>query len=304
MGLIVNANAGRVRRRYLAGNRFWEGLLPDSAVRITEFVSDLPEAVSALASQNVRVVASLGGDGTIHRTINAMIRQYGEAQMPMVLPLAGGTLNGVAHAVGTRRAAEIALRGALDAIDRDCAEIRTQSLLRVHNSTSSQQHVGFTIASGLAARAVEHYTSRTNRGLPGAAATSLLPVTSAVFGGAFYDPVALNLTVDDEPWSAATHTFVAGVLANPFLWFRPFGDASRREGRFFAVAATMRPSQIAPQLWKIFRGRCNHPGLRMHQAADAHLRLSESFVIDGEVFPEHRDSDIRISTGPAIRFLR
>lgn len=300
----MNANAGRVRRRYLAGNRFWEGLLPDHAVRITEFVSDLPEAVAALASQNVRVVASLGGDGTIHRTINAMIRQYGKAQMPMVLPLAGGTLNGVAHALGTRRAAEIALRGALDAIDRDCAEIRTQSLLRVHNATSSQQHVGFTFASGLAARAVEHYTSRTNRGLPGAAATSLLPVTSAVFGGTFYDPVALNLTVDDEPWSAETHTFVAGVLANPVLWFRPFGDASRREGRIFAVAATMRPSQIAPRLWKIFRGRCNHPGLRMHQAADAHLRLSESFVIDGEVFPEHRDSEIRISTGPAIRFLR
>lgn len=303
LGLIVNANAGRVKRRYLPHNRFWERLLPESAVRITHAPADLHEAVPALKAQDVRVVACLGGDGTLHYAIEAMIHHYGEDQLPLVLPLGGGTLNGVAHALGTGGVADTTLSGAMDAIERDAAEIRTQSLLRIRNACNGNQHFGFTFAAGLAARAAKRYYNRTNPGLIDVAATSLLPVTTAIFGGEFYAPVALDLRIDGEPLSGETHTVVAGVLANPFLWFRPFGNETCGDAQFHVVAASMRPAEIAMRLWKIFRGRCDHPGISTGRANAVSLRWSEGFVIDGELFSQHQDSDIRISMGPAIQFL-
>jgi Diacylglycerol kinase catalytic domain len=90
LGLIVNANAGRVRAHLLTKDRFWEGLLPEASVRITRTLPELHAAVSAFEAQGVGVVACLGGDGTLNRTVGALLQRYGGEGTPAVFPLAGG----------------------------------------------------------------------------------------------------------------------------------------------------------------------------------------------------------------------
>src|SRR5437867_5089682 len=116
IGLIANASAGggAVRRRYLRRTPFWHSHIADSQVHITTSLAELDAAIVSLRDQRVEVLAVLGGDGTLHHAVDALLRHYpseaGSLATPIVLALGGGTMNGVPRALGTRGRPEDVLR--------------------------------------------------------------------------------------------------------------------------------------------------------------------------------------------------
>lgn len=303
IGLIVNANARRVRRRFLRRHRFWQAHLPDTAVRITHTMQELDETVSAFKSQGVQIVACLGGDGTLSQTIGSLYHYFGADRLPIVLPLAGGTLNGATRALGTAGQPDGILLSALEAIKSGNLATKVQCVLKISNACDDREQLGFTFAAGLAARATKLYYRRAHPTALDAVRVSCVPVTAAVSGSAFYASVDLAGTRDGKPLLPDAHTVVAGVLENPFLWFKPFGDVERCDGFFHVTTVSMRPAQIAFNLWKLFRGRYDHPGLCKKTATALSLKGTDGYVMDGELFSTPGGFDIRLTLGPSIRVL-
>lgn len=303
LGLIVNAHARRVRRDFLPKDRFWEGLLSDAAVRITSTLPELEDAVMEFVGRGIDVVACLGGDGTMHRTVGALLRLRQSESGPSVLPMAGGTLNGLAHAHGTAGKPAQTLRLALAVAGTGRLTGRERRLLNVRSASYGAPLYGFTFAAGLPARAAKIYYRQANPGVLDAVRVSLIPVTAAVLGGGFYAPTRLEVTIDGATPLSEPHTIVAGVVENPFLWFRPFGPLRRDAVGFHVTVASMRPREIAPRLWKMYSGRCSHPRLYTGTAEAATIRGEEGFVIDGEWFPFHEQFEVQLTSGPVIRIL-
>ena len=305
LGLIVNPAARGVKRRYLGPKPFWRAHLPDECVRLTRSLDELDRAVVAFREAGVRVVAGLGGDGSLHHLVDTLLRHYDEATTPIVLALAGGTMNGLPRALGTGGQPEVVLRAAVAALEGKVSPpTRMRYLLRVTDIIHGRTRHGFGFAAGLVYRAFQEYHRRPEPGLVDAVRASLLPLGAAFLGGSFYDGIRLDVQAGGAPWlPEPPHTVVASVVDNPVLWFQPFGAPLGDAGVFHLAATSMEPGEIAPRLWSIFRGRCRHPRLRADRIREATVRGETGYLIDGDLYPSGGVVDLRLTIGPRLRFL-
>ena len=100
VAVLLNANAGRVRRRHAA---LVSEVLPDAFLVWTRSLEEANDAVEALLESGVETVFAGGGDGTISDLANRLIR-YAHAPRLGILRL--GTGNALATWVGARTVAE------------------------------------------------------------------------------------------------------------------------------------------------------------------------------------------------------
>lgn len=304
LGLIVNAAARRVRRRFAGRDPFWRMHVPEGLVRVTRSLEELDAAVVAFRAEAVRVVAVLGGDGSLHQLVDALLRIYSGKETPTVLALAGGTMNGLARALGTGGGPEAMLRATIAALQKGALTIRERHVLRIADAQDGRVRHGFSLATGLVYRAFQDYYRDPEPGLRDAVRASLRPLSAALFGGPFYEGVQLDVRVGGAPWLAESpHTLVASVLDQPLLWFRPFGAPLGDTAEFHLAATSMRPREIAPRLWSIFRGHCHHPRLRIDRSRDAIVRGNIGYLIDGDLYPGGGATDVRLTVGPRLGFL-
>ncbi len=302
-GLIVHASARRVRRRHLRRDRFWEGLMPPEAVFVTRHQADLDAAMAVLRERGVRAIACLGGDGSMHCLVAAMLRHFRpDDDLPVLLPLEGGTLSGLARAFGTGGRAEGVVRAALAELAAGRVPAVEVRLLEVSDPSSAPPRYGFTFAAGTAARAAALYDRKVGRGIP-AAVEVMLAAFLAIFDGRPLEQVELVVTINGELVRPAPHTVAVGVVERPFLWFTPFGQKPVRADEFRLVTVSMRPREMALRLWQIIRGRCRHPGVRLGAATALAVCGKGGYVIDGELFFQDGDFGVQISTGPTIRIF-
>jgi hypothetical protein len=252
------------------------------------------------------VVASLGGDGSLHHLVEELLRQHGETGAPMVLALAGGTMNGLPRTLGTGGSPERVLRSIV-AVLAEGGEpaVRARRLLTVTDAAQGCTRHGFGFATGLVFRAFQEYYRAVEPGLADAIRASVLPLRAALFGGAFFAPVRLEVEVEGAPWMRdPPHTLVASVTDHPLLWFRPFGAPLGEAPAFHLAALAMRPGEIAPRLWALFRGHCRHPRLRIGQVHEATVRGDTGYLIDGDLYPPGAGMDLRLCVGPRLRFVQ
>lgn len=303
LGLVVNASARTVKRR-LGRTPFWSTMLPTRLVRITQNLEELDSAIDAFRGEGVSVVGVLGGDGSVHHLVDTLLRRYPESETPLVLALAGGTMNGVARALGTGGAPERVFHAALAVLAADAPSIEVHRVLRIEDRRAGGIRHGFGFATGLVYRAFEDYYRAPAPGLTDAVRASLRPFTAALLGSSFYSGLHLDVCSGGSPWlPEPAHSLVASVLDQPLLWFRPFGAGLGDTAAFHLAATAMRPHEIAWRLWSIFRGRCRHPRLRVDHCQDATVRGNIGYLIDGDLYPGGGVTDVRLTVGPRLRFL-
>ncbi len=304
LGLIVNAAARRAKRRLADRDPFWLTYVPARLVRLTHSLEELDAAVRAFRNEGVGVVAVLGGDGSLHHLVDAVLRYYPASEAPPLLALAGGTMNGLARALGTGGSPEGVLRAAAAALAGPAPPVRARHLLRVVDARDGCCRHGFSFATGLVYRAFEDYYRAPAPGLMDAVRASLLPLRAALVGGPFYAGVHLDVRSENAPWlPEPPHTLLASVVDRPLLWFEPFGAPLGDAAAFHLAATSMRPREIAPRLWSIFRGRCRHPRLRIDRSQDATVRGNIGYLIDGDLYSGGGTVDVRLTVGPRLRFL-
>lgn len=302
IGLVANRAARGVRRYHLGADAFWR-TVPERLTYLTSTLEELEQAVAALRAQGVDVIACLGGDGSLHRLVEAVLRHYDEGELPVLLPLAGGTMNGLTRALGTGGAPGRVFMAAREALSVSPPQYQAHRILAVTDRNAGRTHHGFSLAAGLVTRAFRHYYQHSEPGMYHAVRASLLPITAAVTGGAFYRDLRLVVMADGAAWlSQPPHTLLASVVANPVLWFTPFGSSSGDPLTFHLAATSMGPCQIAPRLWSLFRGRCRHPQVRVGDAHAATVTGDGGYVIDGDLY-DSEQLDLSLTIGPSFRVL-
>jgi hypothetical protein len=264
----------------------------------------LDRAIAEFRDRGVVAIGSLGGDGTLHRLVDAVVRGYPEAEPPVLLPLAGGTMNGLPRAFGTGHRPDAVLAAALAALASGQPRVARHHVLRVEVRSEQRVRYGFSMAAGVVYRIFQEYYRTPEPGMADALRASLLPIRVALFGGPLFDGMALDVRADGAPWLAEPpHTLLASVVDKPLLWFRPFGSPLGDASAFHLAATSMRPRQLALRLWAIFRGRCRHPRLRVDRCTDLALTGATGYLIDGDLYPVAARLDVRVQLGPRLRFL-
>ena len=125
-------------------------------------LESLESEAAAMAGSPPAVLAIDGGDGTLHRTLTAVVRTWKDRPLPIIAVLAGGTMNVVAASLrlGSRPERSLAQLVAQLRAGHTPATVQRRCL-RV------QDTYGFVFGNGLMANFLEEYYARGGTGLGG-----------------------------------------------------------------------------------------------------------------------------------------
>jgi diacylglycerol kinase family enzyme len=308
IGVVVNPQAGRNRQAGDRAARLGHLLGPQGWVRETASLEQLADAAAECRQRAVEVVGVCGGDGTLARTITALVRAYGpDAALPTILPLRAGTMNTVARAMGCsawqpeRMLAEIVgerRRG-------EPLPLTEHRLVCING-----RHYGFMVGAGVPVEFLRVYYAQPRRGALGALRTLIQLSSSALIGGRtirrVFRPLPAQLRTDGHPGPFDAYTVVyASTIEDIGLGFRPTYRAREQAGRFHVFAAVIGARAFIARLPAI---RLARP-IRSRQvydvlAADLRVEFRDPtlYMIDGDIMEPTTRLDVRL--GPVVRVVR
>jgi diacylglycerol kinase family enzyme len=159
--LVVFVNPGSRANRKDPGcaDRFATILGDTGRVAAPAGLDVLADEARRAAAESPALIAIHGGDGTLHRTLSALISAYGGRALPPIAILTGGTMNVVASSLGIRAKAEDFLTELVAA-----ARAGTPPATLHRRCLQIGDHYGFIFGNGLLSNFLEEYYARGSYG--------------------------------------------------------------------------------------------------------------------------------------------
>ena len=289
--------AGMRRLGYLIGSR--------GSAEATRSLDDLYRVCEEFKKEQIDILGISGGDGTLHHTLTAMIKTYGEQPLPQVAILRGGTMNTIANSLGIKGAPSKLLFELVDRYHNDEPfDTFEREILAVGDA------YGFIFGGGVISNFLELYYG-TGRPSPSTAAKLLLrSILSAAVGGRLSKKMSrrfrARVTVDGDVWARDDFMAVAAACVREVgLGFKPFYRCEERPHSFallgIHVATALGFCLELPRIW---RGR----PMRRDKAIDA---VASEVLFENDEIPYIVDGDtylakgsLRLANGPRVRFIR
>lgn len=307
--VFVNPRSRANRRDPRLADRFAQTLGAAGRVIAPVSLDDLAAQAQQLAALPPDVIGIHGGDGTLHRTVHALIQAFGAAgdrPLPPIAILAGGTMNVVARSLRLATKAERVLGNLVKNANAGRApETIVRRCLRVGGS------FGFVFGNGLMANFLEEYYKRGGYGAGRAIWILTRTLLSALVWGGYARRIFRRfrgrVLVEGEalPWKALTGV-CAATVREVGLGFKLNHRADEDPDRFSVLAIHAGPVTLAQDLVPVHRGMGVNP--RRAWSAIASRLLIEpddpeiSYTIDGDLY--RTSGPLEVALGPPIQFVK
>lgn len=291
---------------------------PDCARRLARILGEhgrvaAPVNLERLAKEAERtavaspsVIAIHGGDGTLHRTLSALIAAYGPRVLPPIAILPGGTMNVVASSLGIRVKAEkvLAELAAGERAGQTPATLRRRCL-RVGNDH------GFIFGSGLLSNFLEEYYAHGSYGVFRAVWVVFRTVFSLLtfrrYAGRVFRRLRGSVKVDGAPLPYADLTGLgAGTVAEIGFRFKLHHRADDDPERMGVVAIHGGPLALLLDVLSVRLGR----GISARRASSFVARRLEiepetplaTYTLDGDMYQSR--GPFTVELGPMLDIVR
>jgi len=307
--IIVNPNAGSIRRRPQLLESFRAHASGETSVHVTQDAGDLELAAARAADLGSTLVGVVGGDGTASMTLTALARAYEGRRLPRIAFLRGGTMNTVANSIcgaARNRPLELLKRALRAAKANGQSPVHTRPTLRVG------ERLGFLFGTGVwSGYLAEYNQARGGQPTPLSAASVLgRALASAAVNGRTYERMLrateLSIALADARWDARAYmTICASTIEHVGLGFRAFHRARESADRFQILAIKGRAFDLMRDLPAIWLGH----GMRADTAhaattpwAELHAEGPFDYAVDGDL--NTAKGSLRLELGPSFDFLR
>jgi diacylglycerol kinase family enzyme len=291
---------------------------PDRARRFTEILGETghvvaPASSDALAAEarqvaqaQPSVVGVHGGDGTLHWTVTALVRAYGERPLPPLALLPGGTMNVVASSLGILVQPE-ALLGQLAARERAGRSLPVV----MRRCLKVQDEYGFVFGTGLIANFLEEYYAKGDYGASRAIGILVRSLLSEAATGSYAKRIFRRfhgrVFVDGQilPWTVLLG-LGAATVREVGLGFKLNHRADDHPGRFGVLAIHSSPLGLTWDLSAVRQGRGISPR-RAWSAVATRLVIEPDepetlYTVDGDLYRAR--GNLSVELGPALSFVR
>jgi diacylglycerol kinase family enzyme len=306
IAVFVNARSRANRRNPKLGAELQAILGDEGRVIEPQSLDQLASEAAALRAQSPSVVAVHGGDGTLHKTLTALVRAWGDAPLPPLAVLCGGTMNVVATSLGIREQPQRFVRHLAESA-RAGAALATMRRRCLHIG----DHHGFIFGNGLMANFLTEYYAPGGYGTRRAIWLVLRVSASALVYGAFARRVFRRfegvVKIDGAPidWPSFV-TIGAATVREVGLGFKLIHRADDDTERFGVVAVHAGPLALIPDLWGVHAGRgiaANHAFSAVASAIDIEpADGAMAYTIDGDLY--RNEGPLHIGLGPPIDFVK
>jgi diacylglycerol kinase (ATP) len=269
--------------------------------------AELADTCRRFRDAGVDVLAVNGGDGTTHTILTALLQVWGDAPLPAVALLRGGTMNTVAASIGIK-GSPAELLGRLVAQYHSGEPIGSveRNLLRVSGEVPQY---GFLFGNGLISNYLEVYYEGSEPSPTKAAMVLARGILSACVGGALIQRLTrraeVEVTAGDEVWPWKDYlTVAAGTADNVGLGFKPFFQASRHPGHLHALGIACTAPQFILELPRVRLGRpLQSPDVGQAVVTRLLLRADRpiAYMVDGDFHVGGQS--LEVTVGPRLRLL-
>jgi diacylglycerol kinase (ATP) len=308
--VFVNPSARANRRNPRLAARFQAIVGSDGRVLAPRSLDELGQMAAELRAAPPPVIAIHGGDGTLHKTLTALIAAWKEAPLPPVAILCGGTMNVVATSLGLRERPEAMLGQLVDALrtGRAQATLRKRTI-KVHDPSGARY--GFIFGNGLLANFLTEYYGPNGYGPMRAVWIITRCLFSALVGGPFSRRLFRRfegvVKVDGQALSWPEFSSIGAAFVREVgLGFKLYDRAHDDPDRFGVLAIHAGPLALLPYLPAVHAGKGISPERAFSSVAST-LDVSSpasrmTYTIDGDLY--HTSSPIHVSVGPAIEIVK
>lgn len=302
LAILLNPGAGSAS----AGERGAERLRSLAAGRGAVFSTGEREMTDAVAEgvreRGVGTVAIAGGDGTISAVLSALHRAYGDAPLPRIALLRGGTMNTIANALGIPQGTPEKLLPKL--LAKPGGPVLERATLKVDGK------LGFLFSAGVMVGFLDALYGTGHKGRLAALGLLARGSVESLMGGGLIEkietPVTATLRIDDTQHPARRYVALgAGTVPQVGLGFRPYARCEERTDAFQVFAFHGTVQMLARELPRIRRGLPVTEGLGFSPLAK---RLSIDadtdtvrYALDGDV--HDTDSPLTVEVGPTVRLV-
>lgn len=272
----------------------------------TQNLSELEEVVKRFQDKDIKILAINGGDGTISRTLSALIRTYGHDPLPKIALLRGGTINMLAQNLGIRGTPESLLFGLVrelgagghfPSVRQCCLEVNGQ--------------YGFLFGNGTISSFLESFYKNKTDAI-GSLALIGRVIVSAVFGGSLARKILhdhiFSLQIDQHP-PLMLHSIalIASTVQQMPLGpkFFPLVGPGSHAIQFMIMRLAAREAAFMIPFTALFAATRNDFAKTSLLAKRILVRSPSAlhYSLDGELFQIPPNGELTISLGPEIEFV-
>ena len=305
---MVFVNPGsRANRRDPDRARRFASILGETGRVVVPANSDaLAAEARQVAQSQPSIVGVHGGDGTLHWTVTALVRAYGERPLPPLALLPGGTMNVVASSLDIAVQPEVLLA-------QLAAGERTGSLpaVVVRRCVKVQDEYGFVFGTGLIANFLEEYYAKGEYGASRAIGILVRSILSEAAAGRYAERIFRRfhgrVFVDGQilPWTALLGVGAATVR-EVGLGFKLNHRAHDRPDRFNVLAIHSSPLGLTWDLSAVRQGRGISPRRAWSELATRLVIEPDEpetlYTVDGDLYRAR--GNLSVELGPALSFVR
>lgn len=271
----------------------------------TEDMDDLYRVADEFKSRDVDILAISGGDGTIHCTLSAMLKIYGEKPLPKITFLRGGTLNTIASTMGIKGSTEKLMSDLLVRYHEGDGQFETRKL----RLTKINDAYGSIFGLGVIYRFMdEYYKSAVLNPLVAAKTFSKVALSALIKGklsNQIFKRFDADVYVNGKKWPFSNYTAIfSGSIRQIGLDFNVFHYMLNQNDLFHALGLSMTAQEILPKLKKIYDGKIlNCPEYLEEKAETMEIYLDQPmpYTIDGDMLSPEKT--FKLSLGPLLDIL-
>lgn len=312
IGIILNPAARINSRKTSAVLSSFDDIFGDNAlIRATQSSAELPGVIDEFVDSDIKILLISGGDGTICNTLTSYINHGGGADLPVILPLMGGTINMIGSDAGLRNS-QLSICRKLNSIVRNNGNIRVtrRGLLKVSDSNLKEPAYGFSWIDGLLYRFLIDYYKQ-GAGIQVASMMTVKTILSLLSNSdsSLFRDVDSTVYIDGKRLPHEGHVLIIASGLKKFVFGFDMYDEEPEPGLTFnmiyARERYLKKSRhkLPIGLYKSLKSDdCGH----FINRAVRSLRVERNtgYIIDGEIF-RHDDapSDVFIEAGPAVNIF-
>jgi diacylglycerol kinase family enzyme len=315
IGLLNNLRAGRNTRKAGRIARELDGA-SDILHLTTPSADAVPDALAEMERAQVELLIVNGGDGTLERTLTALLARGRPAWLPVIAPIRGGRTNMMAAELGAARDSVRGLRDVIAAARAGRLEerIAEYAVQRVAPQRGGGVRCGMFVGVGMLGRAV----TWTSRNLPrGRAQESFgtaivtLKLFAEVLGqreSALLRPEKIRLALDGAPLPDEERLIVFfTTIGRLVLGMRPCWG--RGPGAIRTTLVRAGAQRLVRTIPPILFGRAPafatpEHGYTSANASRVDLVADCEVTVDGELFPVEPGAAYTITAEEGVRFAR
>lgn len=310
VGVIFNPNAKRYKKNPDKLQRMAFIIGEKASGKPTQDIADLHVVADEFKSKDIDILAISGGDGTIHCTLTAFIKVYGEKPLPKIALLRGGTQNNIANVYGIKGDTEHLLSRLLLHYHENPDALLQKDLRLMHFTDNLGGSVYGAVFGAMAAyNYMAHYYTKPNLNKWAAIQAALELGCSGLLHGKLirkvFERVDTEFVVDGKAWGFANcNGIAAGSIPMPGLNLKLFRHMRTQNERFHFLATSVYPRSFLWQLPLLGLGRAPKTDNVMEALPlDLQMKFSNpiGYCVDGDMIGPA--SEIRIQQGPLVTLL-